>query len=37
MMGTLTAHCQWEDGMVWDRTGHPPSHAKAKKWHGCPN
>ena len=31
MMSTLTANCQWEDEMVWERTGHPPSYAEAKK------
>jgi len=46
--GTLTAqweeytNCQWEDEMVRERTGHPPSYAAAKKMksvtlhtHGC--
>ena len=28
-MSTLTIHCQWEDEMVMERTGHPPSHAEA--------
>src|SRR6218665_915042 len=43
MMSTLTAHCQWEDETVRERTGHPPSYAEAKKvksltlhTHGCP-
>ena len=43
MMSTLTVHCQWEDEMVRERTGHPPSCAEAKKMksltlhtHGCP-
>ena len=43
MMSTLTAHCQWEDETVRERTGHPPSYAVAKKMklltlhtHGCP-
>jgi len=43
MMSTLTAHCQWEDETVRERTGHPPSYAEAKKMkslthhiHGCP-
>src|SRR6218665_2700844 len=43
MMSTLTIHCQWEDEMVRETTGHPLSHAKAKKLkslilhtHGCP-
>jgi len=31
MMSTLTAHCQWEDETVRERTGHPPSYAVAKK------
>jgi len=42
-MGTLTAHWQWEDETVRERTGHPPSYAEAKKMkslalhtHGCP-
>src|SRR6218665_1761180 len=42
MMSTLTAHCQWEDDTVRERTGHPPSYAVAKKMksltlrtHGC--
>ena len=26
-----TAHCQWEDKTVRERTGDPPSYAKAKK------
>ena len=30
MMSTLTAHCQWEDDMVRERTGHPPSYAEVK-------
>jgi len=43
MMSTLTAHCQWEDETVKERTGHLPSHAAAEKMksltfhtHGCP-
>src|SRR6218665_2719491 len=42
MMSTLTAHCQWEDETVRERTCHPPSYAGAKKMksitlhtHGC--
>src|SRR6218665_723892 len=42
IMCTLTAHCQWEDEMARERTGHPPSYAEAKKiklhklyTHGC--
>src|SRR6218665_1778535 len=42
MMSTLTAHCQWEDETVRERTGQPPSCAEAKKMksltlhtHGC--
>ena len=38
-----TAHCQWEDETVRERTGHPPSYAEAKKMksltlhtRGCP-
>jgi len=31
MMSTLTALCQWEDEMVRERTGLPPSYAVAKK------
>jgi len=31
MMSKLTSHCQREDEMVRERTGHPPSYAKAKK------
>jgi len=31
MMGTLTIHCQWEDEMARERTGHPPSYAEDKK------
>ena len=31
MMITLTAHCQWEDETVRERTGHPPSYAVVKK------
>src|SRR6218665_1517110 len=31
MMSTMTVHCQWEDETVRERTGHPPSYAKAKK------
>ena len=31
MMSTLTAHCQWEDEMAREITGHPPSYAVAKK------
>ena len=37
-----TAHCQWEDETVRERTGHSPSYAEAKKMksltlhtHGC--
>jgi len=43
MMTTIAAHCQWEDEMLRERTGHPPSFAEAKKMksvalhtHGCP-
>ena len=43
MMSTLTVHCQWEDEMVRERTGHLPSYAEAKKMRsltlhtdGCP-
>ena len=43
MMSTLIVHCQWEDEMVRERTGHTPSYAEAKKMksltlhtHGCP-
>src|SRR6218665_878827 len=43
MMNTLTAHCQWEDKTVKERTCHPHSCAEAKKMksltlhtHGCP-
>src|SRR6218665_1056022 len=42
MMSTLTIRCQWEDEMVRERTGHPPSYAEANKMksqtlhtHGC--
>ena len=42
MMSTLTAHCQWEDETVREKTGHQPSYAVAKKMksltlqtHGC--
>src|SRR6218665_1535426 len=42
MMSTLTVHCQWEDEMVRERTGHPSSYAEATKMksltlhtHGC--
>jgi len=31
MMSTLIIHCQWEDEMMRERTGHPPSYAKANK------
>jgi len=31
MMSTLNVHCQWEDEMVRERTGHPPSYAETKK------
>jgi len=31
MMRTLTAHCQWEDVTVQERTGHSSSYAEAKK------
>src|SRR6218665_2213060 len=41
-MSKGTAHCQWKDEMVRERTGHSPSNAVAKKikWptlhtHGC--
>src|SRR6218665_535231 len=37
IMSTLTVHCQWEDEAVRDRTGHPPSYAKAKKLKSLPN
>jgi len=30
-MSTLTVHCQWEDEMVMERTGHTPSDTEAKK------
>src|SRR6218665_1662434 len=30
-MSTLTVHCQWEDEMAKERTGHLPSYAEAKK------
>ena len=40
---TDRTHCQWEDEMVRERTGHLPSYAEAKKMklltlhtHGCP-
>jgi len=43
IISTLTAHCQWEDEAARERTGNPPSYAKAKKMksltlhtHGCP-
>jgi len=43
MMSTPTAHCQWEDEMVRERTGHPSSRAESKKMklltlhtYGCP-
>src|SRR6218665_455919 len=43
MMSTLTVYCQWEDKMVRERTGHPPSYAEVKKMksltlhtHDCP-
>ena len=43
MMSTLTAHFQWEDETVRERTGHPHSYAEAKKMKsltlhssGCP-
>src|SRR6218665_203344 len=39
----LTAHCQWEEEVVRERTGHTPSYAETKKMksitlhtHGCP-
>jgi len=42
MMITLTAHYQWEDETMRERTGHPPLYAMAKKMksltlhtHGC--
>src|SRR6218665_2474715 len=42
MMSTLTAHCQWDDETMRERTGYPPSYAVAKKMksltlhtHGC--
>ena len=28
---TLTAHCQWEDETVKERTGHPSLYAEAEK------
>jgi len=31
MMSTLTIHCQWEDEMEREGTGHLPSYAEAKK------
>src|SRR6218665_2401911 len=31
MMSTLNVHCHREDETVRERTGHSPSHAKAKK------
>src|SRR6218665_333199 len=31
MMNTWTTHCHWEDEMVKETTGHPPSYAEAKK------
>jgi len=31
MMSTLTTHNRWEDEMVRERTGHPPSYSEAKK------
>ena len=31
MMSTLTAHCQWEDETVRERTGYPSSYAKKMK------
>ena len=31
MTSTLTIHCQWEDDMVRERTGHPLSYSEAKK------
>jgi len=31
MMSTLTAHCQWEDETVREKTIHPPSYAVTKK------
>jgi len=31
MMSTLTIHCQWEDEMVRERTGHLSSYAEAKE------
>src|SRR6218665_1237389 len=30
-LSTQTVHCQWEDEMVRERTGHPTSYAEAKK------
>jgi len=30
-MSALTAHCQWEDETVRERTDHPPSYTEAKK------
>src|SRR6218665_1605820 len=30
MRSTLTVHCQWEDETMRERTGYPPSCAKAK-------
>ena len=42
MMSTVTTHCQWEDEMVRERSGHQPSYTEAKKirsltlhTHGC--
>ena len=31
MMSTLAIHCQWEDEMMRERNGHPPSYAGANK------
>ena len=31
MMNTMTVHCQWEDETAMERTGHPSSHAEARK------
>src|SRR6218665_656619 len=31
MMSTLTTHCQWEDEMVRERTGHSLAYAVGKK------
>src|SRR6218665_1887752 len=31
MISTLTSHCQWEDEIVRERTGHLPSNAEVKE------